>query len=126
MKFYYNGKLMRTSKNHDYKYAIIWDDETLGSCHSSLEAAQKEFRRPISEAESAIADDLRAIKALQNGKTYYDTKVCRRWYRVNLKGKDALGRSMNEVSYWENCIERHKRHIEKLKTRKIVELEARA
>ena len=126
MKFYYNGKLVRTSKNHEYKYAIIGENGNLWSCHGTLEAAQKEFRRPISECESQIADYHKAIDALNKGKTYYDTKVCRRWYRVQLKGKDITGKDRSEVSTWEGWIESAQNRIHFLNGRKIVELEARA
>ena len=126
MKFYYNGKLMRTSKTHEYKFAIIWPDGTLSSCHGTREAAEKEYRRLISENETAIADDLKAIEALKAGRTYYDTKICRRWHRISLKGKDWGGMNRAEVATWESYIESHKRQIEKLNTRQIVELEARA
>ena len=126
MKFYYNGKLMRTSKTHEYKFAIIWPDGTLSSCHGTREAAEKEYRRPISEAESSIATELKAIEAIKAGKTYLDTKVCGRWYRMSLKGKDWDGLNRADISTWEKWIECNKRNIEKLNTRLIVELEARA
>lgn len=126
MKFYYNGKLMRTSKTHEYKFAIIWPDGTLSSCHGTREAAEKEYRRPISENETAIVDDLKAIEALKAGRTYYDTKICRRWHRISLKGKFFDGTSRSDIGSWERSIECHKRQIERLNTRLIVELEARA
>jgi PIN domain nuclease of toxin-antitoxin system len=118
MKFYYNGKLMRTSKNHDYKYAIVSANDGLWSCHSTLEAAEKEYRRPIAEAETNIHDDMVAIEMLNMGRNYYEIKICKRWHRISLKGKDK--------AYFENHIESNKARIENLKTRRIVELEARA
>lgn len=118
MKFYYNGKLMRTSKTHEYKYAIVSENDVLWSCHGTLEAAQKEFRRPIAQCETNIHDYMVAIKMLEMGRSYYEVKICKRWHRIPLKGKT--------VNYFESEIEYFKKRIEILKTRKIVELEARA
>lgn len=126
MKFYYNDKLMRTSKTHEYKYAIITENGDLWSCHGTLEAAQKEFRRPISECETSIADTKKIIASLEKGKTYCDLKVCKRWYRVNLKGKNPDGSDRSQISTWAVDIPKLERRIEFLNTRKIVELEARA
>lgn len=126
MKFYYNDKLVRTSKTHEYHYAILSENGDVWSCHGTLEAAQKEFRRPISECETTIEDNKKIIAALKNGKTYVDLKVCRRWFRVNLKGKNIDGSSRSEISTWEKDIQEIKNRIEFLNTRKIVELEARA
>lgn len=126
MKFYYNDKLVRTSKTHEYHYAILSANGDVWSCHGTLEAAQKEFRRPISECETSIADTKKIIAALEKGKTYVDLKVCKRWYRVNLKGKNSDGTSRSEISTWANDIPRLEKRIEFLNTRKIVELEVRA
>ena len=40
MKFYYNGKLIRTSKTHEYKYAVLHGDKCLG-CSATREGALK-------------------------------------------------------------------------------------
>ena len=118
MKFYYNGKLMRTSKTHEYKYAIITAADACCSCHSSLEWAETEYRRPIAACETNIHDCLVAIEMLEMGRNYYEVKICKRWHKISLKGKDK--------KYFEDQIEANKARIEILKTRKIVELEARA
>ena len=129
MEFYYEGKLVRTSKTHDYRFAIVNDDfsdkKDVWSCHGTLEAAQKEFRRPIAECETAIAEDQKIIEALQKGYTYVDLKICGRWHRISLKGKDFDGSDRSSVSTWEKQIESHKRRIEYLNTRRIVTLEQR-
>ena len=118
MKFYYNNKLLRTSKTHEYKYAIVTVSDACCSCHGTLEAAEKEYRRPISECETNIHDYMVAIEMLKMGRSYYDVKICKRWHRIPLKGKD--------INYFESNIEYLRNRIETLKTRKIVELEARA
>lgn len=42
MKFYYNGKLIRTSKTRHYKYAIGTSDTgTYATCSETMENAQK-------------------------------------------------------------------------------------
>lgn len=125
MKFYYNGKLMRTSKTHDYKFAIVNPSGSCWSCHGTLDAAQKEFRRPIAELEQAIENSKAAIKALKAGKTYYNAKSGRNTYPVKLSGK--IGElKYSDISTWEYFIDKDTERMEYLKTRKIVELEARA
>lgn len=125
MKFYYNGVLVRTSKNHEYHFAVVTKDDKLVSCHGTREAAEKEYRRPIAERESSIQDELAAIKAINEGKTYVDRKICRSWQRIHFKGKDLFGNDRSKVETWEGYIADNKKSIENLKTRKIVELEQR-
>ena len=126
MKFYYNGKLMRTSKTREYHFAVLNTNGTCNSCHSTREAAEKEWRRPIAAHETAIEEDLQCIKALERGKDHIDLKCRCGWIRVQLKGKDLFGNDRGQVSTWREYIESHKRDIAKLRTREIVELEARA
>lgn len=57
MKFYYNGKLIRTSKTRHYKYAVgTSDTATYARCSETLANAQKALdelkRRIIEVAES--------------------------------------------------------------------------
>lgn len=51
MKFYYNGRLVRTSKTHDYKWAVIeeMDDGTLKiyGCRADRAAADAELARVL-------------------------------------------------------------------------------
>ena len=48
MKFYYKGQLVRTSKTHDYKWAVVEekDDGSLEvyACRTKREAAESEMR----------------------------------------------------------------------------------
>ena len=120
MKFYYNGKLVRTSKTRDYKYAIIWPDGECTSCHGTLESAKKEYRRYIAEAEGCIEEAKQIIQAIRKGRTYFDYKVCRRWSRMKLIGEKA------SEEYWEEFIASKNKRIEELEARRIVELEDRA
>lgn len=125
MKFYYNGKLVRTSKTHEYRYAIVTEAGNLISCHGTREAAEKEFRKPIASCESTLEFYAEAIRAIEAGKKYIDRKVCGHWQRVHLTGKDFAGRDNSNVNTWKEYAENDRRRIENYKTRKIVELEQR-
>lgn len=120
MKFYYDGKLVRTSKTHDYKFAIMWPDGECTSCHGTLEAAKKEYRRRIAEIEGAISEDRQIIQAIRQGREYFRYKVCRTWFRIKLTGEKG------RVEYWEEEIAQLNKRIEELEARRIVDLEARA
>ena len=117
MKFYYNGKLMRTSKTHTYTHALLTETGTLRSCHGSREAAEKELRALISQHETNIDDCKRAIKAIEKGQTYYFAGH-RQQYKCSLKGKT--------IEHYEEWIEKYKRIIAFFEKHQIVELEARA
>lgn len=125
MKFYYNGKLMRTSKTHEYKYAIITENGCCCSCHGTLESAQKEFRRPIAECEKSIANFNMIIRAINSGKKYIDIKEYRYTHRVHFSGKDIAGDDRSQVSTWEKYIRQTKNSMADYESRKIVELEQR-
>lgn len=126
MKFYYDGKLMRTSKTHEYHFAIINASGTCWSCHGTREAAEKEYRRIISEYETGIESANKAIAMINKGIYSYMVKSGRISYRVNLKTNYGDNIDRTKVEYWEARIESLKADIERFKTRKIVELEMRA
>ena len=124
MKFYYNGKLVRTSKTHEYHFAIINPESgNVWSCHGTRDAAVKEFRRPIAEAESGIETSKRAIKAIEAGRPYIIEKQGRYSYKIDLKGKDIFGLDRSLVNTWEEYIESDLKRIKELEKRQIVELE---
>lgn len=83
MKYYINGKLVRTSKN-TYTHAVMFDDIML-SCCGNYERATKEMGKRISEVRSRIKDYEAAIKAIDAGKSYYMTTICRRSYKAEVK-----------------------------------------
>ena len=71
MKFYYNGKLVRTSKNHEYKYGILSSEGgSVTSCHATYEAAYKELQRRPGEIRTNIEITKEALKELEKGKSY--------------------------------------------------------
>lgn len=53
MKFYYNDKLVRTSKTHEYKYAVINKQITksnpVKSCSTTYEGCVKYIEKMISD-----------------------------------------------------------------------------
>lgn len=79
MKFYIDGKLVRTSKTHDYTHALMWHDSVI-SCHGSYEQAVKALNRKIAERNYDIENNRAAIKAIDEGRTNYLWKFGReRW-----------------------------------------------
>ena len=126
MKFYYNNKLMRTSKTHEYHFAIVSASDDCCSCHGTYEAALKEYRKAIAACESEIEFCKNCIKALEAGRTSIRVRERSGYsYIINFKKEGWDGKNLMEVSSWEADIERLQKKIENYKTRKIVELEAR-
>lgn len=80
MKFYYNGELIRTSKNHLYTHAVLCfeDDGKIRviGCASSYDLALKVWNRETSLA-SYIDETKRAIENAKDGKDYYKVKYGR-------------------------------------------------
>ena len=120
MKFYYNNKLVRTSKTHEYKYALIWEGrEKVEMCSGTREGCEKEITRRINVRLEAIENEKAIITAIKAGKNKYMCKEGRRSYYIELPTKD-----ISEVEGW---IENRKNAIEEIrKNLKLVELEARA
>lgn len=120
MKFYYNGQLIRTSKNHIYTHAIIdiTDNGCVG-CRADKESAEAFIRSEISTTQRSIQNCENAIKALKNGKDGYFVKEGRRTYYDKFDSRDTVERYENRIN-WLNG------YIEKINTTwKVVELEAR-
>ncbi len=118
MKLYYDGKLIRTSKNHEYTHAVI-DTET-GSClgcGTSLENAQAILNQNINEYETEINNCDLGLKAISENKTYYYPIVKGKSRKSDIiLSAETYIRLMNE---YESTLKRVKRH-------KVVELECRA
>lgn len=122
MKFYYNGKLVRTSKAHVYTHAVI--DQASGSlkgCRSNKDAALSIISSQISRYETDIKNCEIAIKALKAGKSYYVVKERGRSYPIRFK--DIEDPTVDGYTKW---IELDKKRIEYIRENwKVVELEAR-
>ena len=120
MKFYYNGQLVRTSKNHEYTHAVIdiTDNGCVG-CRVGKDNAEAIIRSEISQTEKSIANCLSAIKALEGGKDGFFYKEGRRtWYSKFSKSQT--------VEYYRGRIEHLSNYIDRINTTwQVVELEAR-
>lgn len=121
MKFYYNGKLIRTSKNHTYTHAVIdMSDGSLKGCRASKETAEALIRSEISQYEKWIAEKKKAIKAIENGKNYYITKERGRSYKI------TIDQPYQTIEWYTKGIEGNNKGIEHIKANwQVVELEAR-
>lgn len=67
MKFYYNGKLIRTSKTHEYKYAIIRKDDIKRNAPKITPFACSKDMKGIESNLSYLSKDLRLYKSVKNG-----------------------------------------------------------
>lgn len=125
MKFYYNGQLMRTSKNHNYTHAVVIETEDgikCYGCHKDRKGCEAEISRQINECNRGIENAHEAIKALNAGKAGYYCKYGR--------GKSCWVpfRECTDptVEHYEKWIVSNKAHADKVRrTWKVVELEAR-
>lgn len=122
MKFFYNGKLVRTSKNHVYTHAVM-DRATGGfkGCRSTREAAQALISAEIGRYRADIKRCHTAIQALEAGKPYYMVKERGYSYKV------YFARLENPTREWfQKIIADEERYIAYLEQNWIVvELEAR-
>lgn len=100
MKFYYNGKLIRTSKTRHYKYAIGSEECGFSSCSETLENAKRCLEQKVKQCIETAKSNLKFAQIPKN--------------LVYLKEK-----------YGENYdpIERYKNELNSAKQYKIVELE---
>lgn len=114
MKYYIDGKLVRTS-DRTYTHAVLFDDDVRSCCGSFL-LAQKELNRRLSELCTANNDYLAAIEAIDNGKTFYMARLfsdSRRPY------KQAIKRSREEYLEFiaQNEDKKTRWHIRELEAR---------
>ena len=120
MKFYYNDKLIRTSKNHIYTHAVI--DITTGGCkgcRADKANAEAIISAEVANYEKRISNYENAIKALQNGKSGYYAKDGRHTYYSRFDADSTV----EKYTEW---IEWNRNYINEVKTNwQVVELEAR-
>jgi hypothetical protein len=116
MKFYYNGKKVRTSKTHIYTHGIIDTTGKVVSCHGSLGAAVKERDALGSYHRRHIKNSEDAINALEAGRGYYYYKQDRMAYKVSIKGK-TVDEYRKQIKHSMAMLEVYSRY-------QIVELEA--
>lgn len=124
MKFYYNGQLIRTSKNHVYTHACI-DIETndLKGCSASREGAEKVKNDRLRELSNHLENEQKRLKALQEGKSGYHGRDGRKAYYYKF---GSCGFREDTIEEAERYIDWYLKEIEKTnKAWQIVELEAR-
>ena len=120
-RFYYNGELIRTSKDHTYTHAAL--NINTGKCYgcsSTYKGAQANIDRMISGYRTGIENSKLAIKALEKGA---------RGYWVKIGG----GRSYFERFFKEDTIESFEEYIKACEDKldwiaenlRVVELEMR-
>lgn len=120
MKFYYEGKLVRTSKTHEYTHAVI--DITTGACKGcrvGKDKAEAIISAEVSYYDKKISNYTNAIKALENGKSGYYAKDGRHTYYCKFSSDITVERYKEWIA-WD------KDYINSVKANwKVVELEAR-
>lgn len=116
MKFYYNGKLIRTSKTHDYKFAAMIDGTCL-KCSATKEGAQAEITRLIRDRELNIEAEKNAIKAIERGETMFKGRGGH-WIKI-----DPEWHTVENLTKWIECNTQALYNIKA--NAEVVELEAR-
>lgn len=111
MKYYIDERLVRTS-DRTYTHAVMFDDE-VRSCCGSRELAQKELNRRLAALDASNSDILKAIKAIDEGKSYYMATFNRRSY----KEKVSYTREEYEQFLLNNADRKIRWHIRELETR---------
>lgn len=109
MKFYYNGKLVRTSKTHEYKYALInTETEKARACSKDLKGVHAEL--------AYLRKGLDVYLAVQNGTYRQKDRGC-------YTAKQIEENAIRWYGSLQAAIDNEKAFLAKYK---IVELEARA
>lgn len=122
MKFYYQNKLIRTSKNHNYTHAVI-DAQTgrcLG-CRTTMDACKSIITEKINHCHQGIHNCNEIIKALEAGKSGYYSKDGRRtwWCKFDNPNHYTIENAHEWIEDYKNEIDRIQQNL------KIVELECR-
>ncbi len=102
MKFYYNGKLIRTSKSRHYKYAIGIEGTGFPRCSETLENAKKQLEQEVKER----------IETAKNNLLFAEKPENLAWL------KERFGEDYNPV-------EEYKKALKRAQMVTIVELEER-
>lgn len=125
MKFYYEGKLVRTSKTHEYKFAAIdvskADGEKISAlkCSATHEGAKSEIDRKRNNALNAITHYEQMIKAIENGYKHMWAKECGHAYKI-----DLTKYSIDELRSY---IDSERKYLDYIQMNfKVVQLEAKS
>ena len=115
-KYYYNGKLIRTSNNSGYRYAVIDEEGNVKGCRSDYKAADAIITARINRLEQGLQNTKNAYHAAVNGQKKYparDGRYCA-YYPVR-----------ETAEYYADMIESYKKDIEYYRVNwRIVEIEA--
>lgn len=123
MKFYYNNELIRTSKTHEYKYALLSSSGKCVTCSTSKDRAESELTSRINSSNDKIHNYKNIIHAIETGATHYDHTYGRETLKVKL---DAKNYDVHTLDGAKKYLENEEKHLEDLKTGwKVVELDAR-
>lgn len=68
MKFYYNNKLVRTSKTHNYKYGVFTRNDNCEACASTYELAEKAIVTVTRFVRANLEYYKEELKAIEQGK----------------------------------------------------------
>lgn len=115
MKYYYEGKLIRTS-NHIYTHAVIDSKGKCVACRNGYENAVK--AKNAERSNKAIKEANDAINALKAGRKYYFYKIGQFSYKYTFKANDTIEK-------YQGVIERANDWNKIVDSWQIVELEAR-
>lgn len=120
MKFYYNNKLIRTSKSHNYTHAVI--NQTTGNClgcRTSYSACESLINSEVNAYYQGIENGHKAIEALEAGKAGYYAKEGRKsWYIKFEEGRT--------VQFYRELIQGNRKALKNISDNWIiVELECR-
>lgn len=121
MKFYYKGKLVRTSKNHEYTHAVICETEEgfkTVSCASSYDLAVKSMNNQINYwFADAIHNCRTKLDMMKEGRNYYIAKDGRNYLRRDIKYGLTIEEVENELNELLEDEKWHRDHY------KVIELE---
>ena len=121
-KFYYNGRLVRTSENREYTHAVLNEFGGCMACSSSYKLALSNITKEVSYSERVIANANALLKALEAGKSDY-------WIMDGRKRRLTIIHKNDPWFSEANAKERIAYHQERIKTLitkwQVVELEQR-
>lgn len=118
MKYYYQGKLIRTSKNHIYTHAVI-DISTMKviGCRGSLEKAESLLTSEINYIIRGIENAKNKLNSFKAGKSKYGWKEGRNTWYASFKPTDTEESLLKAIKNNEEYLETVKQNY------KIIELE---
>lgn len=85
MKFYYKEKLIRTSKTHEYKYAVInIKTGKCVTCSAKREGCEAYIRTAINDYMIKVQNSRNLLAALERGADHFDSTFKGKTYRTKI------------------------------------------